>query len=325
MSWPKTAVIANSPASSAYGPASRDHADERVGDLVGGARLGHRRRERDHPGDQHDRRPVDGPVGAVDRHDAEQHHRARGEQAGDDRGHDPGREHDDHRDEHDDRPPWRPSPSGTTWRRTCSGESTTRTLRSSRLLVERRPRPLAAAGRRRRRASSRRARGPRPCAGRPGSRRSPLSVTIPGKTVSPTNSERGGITTSATPLVRLMSARASSSRYCSTRIRACSAEVGRQAARLARRQQPLAEQQHDHDRPDDQRDADERELEEAEGAAAVGRGGLVDDHVHRRPGERQHRPGVRPEAPAASAAARASGRAGRRSRRSPAAARRPRR
>ena len=52
--------------------------------------------------------------------------------------------------------------------------------------------------------------------------RSPLSVTMPGDTVSPTALERGGITTSATPYLRVKSASAVwSSSYCSTSVRAC--------------------------------------------------------------------------------------------------------
>ena len=51
--------------------------------------------------------------------------------------------------------------------------------------------------------------------------RSPLSVTMPGKTVSPMRPDRGGITTSATPEARLMRVSSSSSPYCSTSVRAC--------------------------------------------------------------------------------------------------------
>ncbi len=65
MSWPSTAVIRNSPASSAYGPAPPTAFDEGVRDEVGRAGLGHRRRERDHARDEDDRRPRDGPVGAL--------------------------------------------------------------------------------------------------------------------------------------------------------------------------------------------------------------------------------------------------------------------
>ena len=51
--------------------------------------------------------------------------------------------------------------------------------------------------------------------------RSPLSVTIPGNTVSPISAERGGTTTSARPDPRLTSASGSwSSAYWSTRVRA---------------------------------------------------------------------------------------------------------
>ena len=68
------------------------------------------------------------------------------------------------------------------------------------------------------------------------------------------------------------------------------AEVGRERARVALRQQPVAERQRDQDHARDQRHADERELEEAEAAGGVG-----DDHVDRRPSQRQQRAGVRAE------------------------------
>ena len=111
-------------------------------------------------------------------------------------------------------------------------------------------------------------RAPRPCRWTASTTRSPLSVTMPGNTVSPISPERGGITTSATPDSAREAARprASSSAYCSTSVRAWSLKSRVIAARRAVRQQPLAEEHDDRDRPDDERDADERELEEAERA-----------------------------------------------------------
>ena len=89
---------------------------------------------------------------------------------------------------------------------------------------------------------------------------------MPGNTVLADQLERGGITTSATPELRVkrLSAVWCSSSYCSTSVRAWSLKSGAIDARAALRQQALAEQHDDRDRARDQRDADERELEEAE-------------------------------------------------------------
>ena len=195
-------MIRNRPASRAYGPALRTDADQGVGDQVRGAGLGHRRGQRDHPGDEHDRRPVDRPVGAVD---------ARRPAAGPSRPPRAGpRRPTGRRRSRARRPsPTRmtiaslaPSPSGTTWRRT--GPACRRRGGSDRRGSRRAPSTSpAGAGRRRRPGRPRRGPCPRPCAGSATTTRSPLSVTIPGKTVSPMNADRGGITTSARPEVRL--------------------------------------------------------------------------------------------------------------------------
>ena len=74
-----------------------------------------------------------------------------------------------------------------------------------------------------------------------------------------------------------------------------SAEVAADRARGACRQEALAEQRHDRERPEDERDADERELEEREAPGACVGGGVGDDHVHRRSGQREQRAGVRAE------------------------------
>ena len=100
--------------------------------------------------------------------------------------------------------------------------------------------------------------------------RSPLEVTMPGKTVSPISSERGGITTSATPDSRVKSVPATSSSrpYCSVSVRACwlkSAESrrgGRSGSSRSPKRTTIAIV------PGDERHADERELEEAEPARA---------------------------------------------------------
>ena len=73
------------------------------------------------------------------------------------------------------------------------------------------------------------------------------------------------------------------------------AQVRRQRPALAHRQQQLPEHDRDQDGPDHQRDADERELEIAEPRPPGVERGLEHQHVHRRPGQRQHRAGVRPE------------------------------
>ena len=124
--------------------------------------------------------------------------------------------------------------------------------------------------------------------------RSPLSVTMPGKTRSPASADRGGITTSATPgppvqqgLFRMVELVLRDQR---PRV---PAEVGSDRARRPRGQQPLPEQQDDRHRPEHQRHPDQREREEPEPVAPGHRVG--DDHVHGRPGQRQQRPGVRGE------------------------------
>ena len=119
---------------------------------------------------------------------------------------------------------------------------------------------------------------------------------MPGNTVSPIALERGGITTSATPYLRVQERVGAVLELVLLDERArVLAEVGRQHARAALRQQALAEQHDDRDRADQERDADERELEVAEAAHAGVVGGLRDDHVHRRAREHEQRAGVRGE------------------------------
>ena len=110
--------------------------------------------------------------------------------------------------------------------------------------------------------------------------RSPLSVTIPGKTVSPMRPERGGMTTSATPERGVRSASASSSiSYWSTSVWAWSLKSGGIARRAPMGEESFAEENDDRDRADEERHADERELEEAEPADPGVLGRLGDDHV----------------------------------------------
>ena len=114
-----------------------------------------------------------------------------------------GEEHD-----HDGRarraPPWRPSPSGTTWRRTRSGSSTTSTSVVVAAICVGEGLPRAPHQHARRRPASTtvaRSERLRPRAGPATITRSPLSVIMPGNTVCPIRPERGGITSSATPFV----------------------------------------------------------------------------------------------------------------------------
>ena len=96
MSWPKTAVTTNRPASSAYGPASPTTSIRSLRDQVGGAGLDHRRGQRDHRRHQHHRRPVDRPGRPLHREHAQHDQGAGREQPGDDRWHDPRRQQHDH-------------------------------------------------------------------------------------------------------------------------------------------------------------------------------------------------------------------------------------
>ena len=57
MSWPNVAVMQEQAGQQGVRPGAADDADERVGHEVRGAGLGHGRRERDHAGHEHDRRP----------------------------------------------------------------------------------------------------------------------------------------------------------------------------------------------------------------------------------------------------------------------------
>ena len=97
-----------------------------------------------------------------------------------------------------------PGPSGTAWRRTSSGSSTTRTSGSSRCSLERAPGSLeeerVADGEHASRPASS---SPLRCTAT--TTRSPLSVTIPGNTVSPTSCDRGGSRPPPGPSARVRS------------------------------------------------------------------------------------------------------------------------
>ena len=116
------------------------------------------------------------------------------------------------------------------------------------------------------RARSRPGPCPRRSAARRGSTRSPLSVTIPGNTVSPTALERGGITTSATPCLRFSSVVGVRVELVLVDERAgVVAEVARQRrGRCARAAAARRTGRRSRSCPTQQRQADERELEVAE-------------------------------------------------------------
>ena len=181
-----------------------------------------------------------------------------------------------------------PGPSGTAWRRTSAGWSTTSSSGSSRWYSRspQVPRSSSVSPN----ASSVSPGRSSPLRWTARTTRSPLSVTMPGKTVSPIRAERGGTTTSATPIVRLKSVSGSWSRsYCSTSVRASVPKSRVVDAGRAFGQQPLAEEDDDRNRAGEQGQADERELEEAEPPDARLVGELGDDHVDRRAGEREQR------------------------------------
>ncbi len=101
--------------------------------------------------------------------------------------------------------------------------------------------------------------------------------------------ERGGITTSATPVSGVnkpASVVAVRAVLLDERLSVV-AEVGRQDAGVACGQQPVAEREHDPDRADEQRHADQRVVEQAEAAGAGSSGRVRRDHVHRAAGQQQ--------------------------------------
>ena len=271
-----------------------DHVDESFRERVGGARLNHRRRERDHPADEDDGRPGDPAICLIDgEHPRER--RSRPRRAA--------------------RPPpaaprpWRagspsrrgstsvcfaPGPSGTACRRTSAGSSTTSTSGSSRWYSSAPQEPCRSSVSPTASSVSPGRSSPLRCTA--STTRSPLSVTIPGNTVSPISSgprrddhlrharlpadERVGVVVERV----LIDERPGEV-----------AEVPLHRARLPGRQQPLAEEDDDRDRPGEQRNADERELEEPEPAHPRVIRVPGDDDVDRRPGEREQRPGMRSE------------------------------
>ena len=175
----------------------------RFRDEIGGAGLEHRRRERQHRRHEHDRRPGDRPIRALDGDDAQHDQRPGGQQSGHRRRDDPGHEQHDHPGQ-DERAPRTPA------------------VRAGRPGGGRAP-----AGRRRgRRDRSALARGPPRCPAAATHRLPPALARLltevvalsldgrddeiavvgracPRKTRSPMNGERGGMTTSARPTSRL--------------------------------------------------------------------------------------------------------------------------
>ena len=316
----------NRPASSAYGPASPTTSTSASASVLRRAGLDHRRRQRDHPADQDHRRPRDrrgrparprarraatsapaasspataggtAPVASSDDHRGEDRERPLGARAERHRlpAHELGRVDDEH-------------------------------VGSSRFPSRARPRPLqqqrVADGEH---ALARPSSSPLRCTAR--TTRSPLSVTMPGNTAladqlgARRDHDLGDAGARVSSVVRgvvepvLLDQRAR-----------VVAEVGARSTRGVRcgsSRSPnsttiaiVAEHE---------RDADERELEEPEAPdARVGRG-VGDDHVDRRPGQRQQRSRRARRRPAASAAATAGARAGPPSRPRPAAAPRRRR
>ncbi len=247
MSWPRVDVEQDEPEQERVRPRVADDVDQPVGELLRSAARDHRRRERDHPADEDHRRPRDSAVGLVDGEYAGEDDRARGEEAGDGGRHEAGGEQDHHPGEDRRAPAARPAPSGTAWRRISAGASTTSTSGSSRwyssvsqapcsssvspaasvvsppsvlvLALDREDDEVAALGRHPR-VHRRRRSGPSAAGRRP--RRRPALA----------HERRAG-------------------RRGRTRRRALGevAEVARHRPRLAGRQQPLAEEDDDRDRP----------------------------------------------------------------------------
>ena len=142
------------------------------------------------------------------------------------------------------RPPWRPArrspasrpgPIGTAWRRTSSGESTTSTSGSSRCSSSAFQVPCSSSVSPAAQHGLARARGPRPrrCTAR--TTRSPLGRDHAREhRLRRSAPERGGITTSARPELRLNSVSATSAAASSARKARC-LSAARRADRLARR------------------------------------------------------------------------------------------
>ena len=156
--------------------------------------------------------------GLLDGEQAGQHDRRGGEQAGHRGGQGAGDEQHHHRGEHGDRP-LRPRPQrdrlAADERRRVDDEH----AGVLELLVERRP---GAAQQQHVALGQLRLDERRACPWTASTTRSPLSVTMPGKTRLPMSAERGGITTSATPARRVTSASGGcSSSYWRTSVRAC--------------------------------------------------------------------------------------------------------
>ena len=188
-----------------------------------------------------------------------------------------------------------PGPSGTACRRTSAGSSTTSTSGSSRWCSSAPTIPAGAACRRRRAPSRRSAL--RPCAARRATTRSPLSVTMPGNTVSPISPDRGGTTTSATPDCAADERRPGSSskrvllderraKSLKSRFMARGFRVG--GSRSPKRTTIAIV-------PASSGMPDERELEEPEPPHPRVSRVPGDDDVDRRPGEGEQRPGMSSE------------------------------
>ena len=222
-----------------------------------------RRRQRDHPGDQDDRRPRHAAVGLARGEHAGQDDRRCGQQAGDGGGDDAGREQHDHGGENPDARR-APIPSGTP-RRSPAGSSTTRTSGPSGVGLQ--VVPGAAEQQRVTGLQHRSVREVLAARCRPRTTRSPLGVTIPGNRCRPMSSERGEITTSVTPRRALMSSVPSGSAYCSPSVRACSVTSGGSIDGRPLGQQPPSEQRDDQQRAGEQRNADQARTRRSRTAA----------------------------------------------------------
>ena len=209
-----------------------------------------------------------------------------------------------------------PRPRGTTWRRTAPAASTTRTFGSPRFSSSAAHVPCS---RSTSPTSSTVSPGPRssPWRWMATMTRSPLSVTIPGKTGSPTRPERGGMTTSARPDRRRADgvrqvARVDAEPVLVDEGAGVAAEVARDDPGRARREEPLAEQHDDGDVPTTSGMPTSANSKKPNGGEAVVDGRLGDDDVHRRAGQRQHRTRVGPEHEGHEQLRRRAARAGRR-------------
>ena len=203
MIWPRTAVRMKRPASSARGPASPTRSTSPFASSAAAPVWSIATDKRQHRADEDHGRPVDRAVHLLDGEDAEQHDGAGREQPRHRRRHDAGREQDHHRPhDRDHRGCARAHRHGLPADEL--GESTTSTSACSAAKFERVPGALQQQGVAR--GEGRVVRDVVALAlDGEHDQVAALGVTIPGKNRSPISGERGGITTSARPELRLNS------------------------------------------------------------------------------------------------------------------------